>query len=816
MTGRSGRKGRTQASVGRQVRVSAAEDTTQLLEMAVGLHQAGELARARGFYEQIIEQDPGHADALHFLGLACFQAGDGDRALELIRRAIGQKPQVAPYHDNLGTVLESRGALEEALQAYREAARLAGDDAERWFNMGVVLNRLGRHREAEPAYRKAIDLAPGDGGFHYDLANLLKAEGRLEEAAGHYEQAIEREPDLANARNNLGNTLQALGRLDDAVRAYGGAIVVRPNHATTHVNLANVQREQSELDAAAASYTKALSLDPTLDDARLILGEVQRTLGRFDAALATFEALLRRNPENTAAKVGLASVLRFVPVAAYRPELCACIKSCFDAPEVQAQDLAAATAAQLRDKYGLDDDAMDMGSLVNRVGDDPLLRELLTRTINVDPKLERFLSLARAHLMPGGEEGLASPPALRLATAIAAQCFINEFVFSISIEESQAATRLRARVEQDLAELSTPDDALRFRCALLAMAEPLLDIEGGAGLGQWGSDTWGEALWPLIERSVCEPLEERALAADVGSIGEIGDDTSLAVREQYEQHPYPRWLELPRRTPVSYRDYLSNRFRHFTPPEFLSYPVQVLAAGCGTGQEAVAIAAARSEARVLGLDLSGRSLAYARRMAAKLGVENVAFVQGDILNAEGLQQRFHVVESTGVLHHMADPIAGWRALGACLEPRGLMKIGLYSERARGDVVLAREQIRAASLAPVDADIRAFRAQALSAPADAPLAGLADSEDLYTMSACRDLLFHTQEHRFTIPAIAAALAELELEFIGFDPPIPGVLHDYGKFNPADAHMTDLSGWERFEDSRPELFAALYVFWCQKRF
>jgi len=621
---------------------------------------------------------------------------------------------------------------------------------------------------------------------------------------------------LADARNNLGNTLQALGRLDEAVRAYGGAMEIRPNHATTHVNLANVQREQSELDAAAASYTNALSLDPTLDDARLILGQVQRTLGRFDAALATFEALLRRNPENAAAKVGLASVLRFVPVAGCRPELGACIKSCFDAPEVQAQDLAAATAAQLRDKYGLDDDAMEIRSLVNRVGDDPLLRELLTRTINVDPKLERFLSLARAHLILGGEEGLVSPPALRLATAIAAQCFINEFVFSISMEESQAATRLRARVEQDLVELSTPDDALRFRCALLAMAEPLLDIEGGAGLGQWGSDTWGEALWPLIERSVCEPLEERALAADVGSIGDIEDGTSMAVREQYEQHPYPRWLELPRRAPVSYRDYLTNRFRHFTPPEFLSYPVQVLAAGCGTGQEAVAIAAARSETRVLGLDLSGRSLAYARRMAAKLGVENVRFVQGDILNAERLQQRFHVVESTGVLHHMADPIAGWRALSACLEPRGLMKIGLYSERARGDVVLAREQIRAASLAPVDADIRAFRAQALSAPADAPLAGLADSEDLYTMSACRDLLFHTQEHRFTIPGIAAALAELELEFIGFDPPIPGVLHDYGKFNPADAHMTDLSGWERFEDSRPELFAALYVFWCQKRY
>jgi tetratricopeptide (TPR) repeat protein/SAM-dependent methyltransferase len=797
------------------VRVSTAEDATQLLEMAVGLHQAGELARARGFYEQIIEQDPGHADALHFLGLACFQVGDGERALELIRRAIGRKPQVAPYHDNLGTVLESRGALEEALQAYREAARLAGDDAERSFNIGVVMHRLGRHREAEAAYREAIALAPGDAGFHYNLANLLKDEERLEEALSHYRQAIELEPKLADARNNLGNTLQALGRLDEAVQAYRDAIEVRPNDATTHVNLANVLIEQSELEAAAASYARALSLDSTLDDTRLALGEVQRALGRFDAALATFEALLRRNRDSATAKVGLASVLRFVPAAGCRPELGACLESCFDAPEVQAQDLAAATAAHLRQKFGLDAAAVDVGSLVGRVGDDPLLQALLTRTINVDPNLERFLTLARTHLILAGEGALASPPLLRLTTAIATQCFINEFVFSISTAEQEAAARLRARVERELGELSTPDHAFRIRCAMLAMAEPLVDIEGGAGLGRWGRDAWGEALWPLIERSVCEPLEERTLAADVDSIGDIEDGTSAAVREQYERHPYPRWLELPRRAPVGYRDYLTRRFPHFRSPEFLSKSVQVLAAGCGTGQEAIAIAAARSGCRVLGLDLSRRSLAYARRMAAKLGVENVRFVQGDILHAERLGQRFHVIESTGVLHHMADPLAGWRALGNCLEPGGLMKIGLYSERARGDVVLAREQIRAASLEPVDEHIRAFRAQVLSGPADAPLAGLVDSEDLYTMSACRDLLFHTREHRFTIPTIAASLDALELDFIGFDPPIPGVLRDYRVFNPADADMTDLSAWERFEEMRPELFAALYIFWCRKR-
>ena len=126
----TGRKGRTHANVAREVRVSTTEDTSQLLEMAFGLHQAGELGRARGLYERIIEQDPGHADALHFLGMACFQQGDADRAAALIRRAIERKPQVAPYHDNLGAVLEFQGQLDEALLAYREAARL---DGEVWF-----------------------------------------------------------------------------------------------------------------------------------------------------------------------------------------------------------------------------------------------------------------------------------------------------------------------------------------------------------------------------------------------------------------------------------------------------------------------------------------------------------------------------------------------------------------------------------------------------------------------------------------------------------------------------------------------------------
>jgi tetratricopeptide (TPR) repeat protein len=310
MTGKTQRKGRTQANVGRQVRVSTTDDATQLLEMAVGLHQAGELARARGLYEQIIQRDPCHADALQFLGLACFQSGDGEQAVALIRRAIAQKPQVAPYHDNLGSVLESSGALEEALDAYLEATRLSGEDAERSFNMGVVLNRLGRNVEAELAYRKAIDLAPDDGGFHYNLANLLKADGRLEEAVGHYQQAIDSEQESADARNNLGNTLQALGRLDEAMLAYRGALKVRPNDINAHCNLANVLLDLNRWNEASNVIEQVIAENPLHVAAHSTLSKACIRLHRTSAAIEVCRKAIAENADFADAHCNLGLALR--------------------------------------------------------------------------------------------------------------------------------------------------------------------------------------------------------------------------------------------------------------------------------------------------------------------------------------------------------------------------------------------------------------------------------------------------------------------------------------------------------------------------
>ena len=105
--------------------------------------------------------------------------------------------------------------------------------------------------------------------------------------------------------------------------------------------------------------------------------------------------------------------------------------------------------------------------------------------------------------------------------------------------------------------------------------------------------------------------------------------------------------------------------------------LNVLIAGCGTGQHSIETAARFKGSKVLAIDLSMSSLSYAKRKTEEFGIQNIDYMQADILGLGKLDRQFDIVESAGVLHHMDDPVAGWRVLTDCLKPGGLIKIGLY-------------------------------------------------------------------------------------------------------------------------------------------
>lgn len=173
-------------------------------------------------------------------------------------------------------------------------------------------------------------------------------------------------------------------------------------------------------------------------------------------------------------------------------------------------------------------------------------------------------------------------------------------------------------------------------------------------------------------------------------------------------------------------------------------------------------------ARVLATDLSRASLAYAARMARKYGVQNIQFPQMDILDLPKLDKQFDVVECTGVLHHMQDPIEGGKAIVDRVRPGGLVCISLYSELARREIVRLRKEYEN-HIATIDTDyIREYRRR-LMLERPGVIDALPMRGDFFHLSRCKDLLFHPVEYRFTIPQLSQYLPELSLDFRGFKAP-----------------------------------------------
>ena len=186
-------------------------------------------------------------------------------------------------------------------------------------------------------------------------------------------------------------------------------------------------------------------------------------------------------------------------------------------------------------------------------------------------------------------------------------------------------------------------------------------------------------------------------------------------------------------------------------------------------------------------------------------------MQADILDLGQLNKQFDIIESVGVLHHMYNPMKGWKVLTDCLKPGGLMLIGLYSELARQHIVKIREEIRQTGIGSSNAEMGSFRETIIRSDIDHHKL-IIKSSDFYSLSTLRDLLFHVQEHRFTIPLIIDHLNKLGLKFCGFES--SKIVSYFKQTNKNKEDPYDLDKWQAYEEANPRAFAGIYQFWCQK--
>ncbi|WKJ92135.1 class I SAM-dependent methyltransferase [Methylomonas montana] len=396
--------------------------------------------------------------------------------------------------------------------------------------------------------------------------------------------------------------------------------------------------------------------------------------------------------------------------------------------------------------------------------------------------------------------------------ALAHYNWLTEYAIAEDEQETAIVGLLRRQLEDGLSLPSEP--SWQAALAYHSLYRSGLDLADCRSLFLPASGSWKPYLQPLIrEWQAC--LAERTQTAEIESLTTTGGEVSEQVRRQYEENPFPRWQH----DPIAHRRLTANQWlASFAPglhlPDGFDGPVNVLTAGCGTGLEPISLVRQIQTGRYLALDLSRASLAYAKRMARQFGLaEAIDFKQADITRLDGFAERFDLITASGVLHHLEDPVAGWRILTDLLKPGGIMLVSLYSEAARQTVVRARRLIADNAWQPTPRRMRQFR-QAILAGEHEELRPLLQWRDFYNLSMFRDLVFHANEHRYTLPQIERHLAELDLRFItmrGLPAPLQAL---YRANFSQDPNGTDLANWAQFEEQYPAAFVSMYGLVLQK--
>lgn len=150
------------------------------------------------------------------------------------------------------------------------------------------------------------------------------------------------------------------------------------------------------------------------------------------------------------------------------------------------------------------------------------------------------------------------------------------------------------------------------------------------------------------------------------------------VRRQYEKYPYPH------RAPGVVADVHPHLLLSYVKRE-PSDEVVVLDAGCGTGTAALGTALCNPSVRVVAADLNRVALERLRSESKNLGLANLEVLEVDLTTLEGLptpEGGFDVIFSSGVVHHLPDPLKALKLLSGRLAPDGVMRLMVYGRMGR--------------------------------------------------------------------------------------------------------------------------------------
>lgn len=300
-------------------------------QQASTLHQQGMLQQAEMLYQGILQANPKHVDALHFLGILLAQTGRAQGAVELMQQAIAINPHQHALFSNLGNALATLARFEEATVAYRKALALRPQFEQALFNLGTSYRALGQHAQAIDALRKALAIQPQLLEAHLHLGYAFTATHQHAAAIEHFQQLTARQPAHAAAWLGMAVCLRALQQHRQALAAVAQCLALEPNHVDALDQQGQLLHDLGDFHASRNSFIQALQVAPHRADIQNRLGVAYYEQGDLPQAIAHYRLAIAADPQLFIAHTNLLFSLSISPacspqtyldqVAVYRQSL---------------------------------------------------------------------------------------------------------------------------------------------------------------------------------------------------------------------------------------------------------------------------------------------------------------------------------------------------------------------------------------------------------------------------------------------------------------------------------------------------------------
>ncbi len=646
---------------------------------------------------------------------------------------------------------------------------------EKLISQALTAHQSGQIDIAEKHYQELLNSGYRSPLVTSNLAIILKQKGKKKQAIRLFKEAIKLDPLYGAAYNNLGNLLLDLNHLEEAEMLIRTSICLEPNSWHTNKTFSRLLALQENNAHLLKQSIICMRMFPNSAFAYKFAAHALVSVkpGKFEAyELKSICHLIFSRKDIDHKK--LFKLINFFVPQNYIHEIATSTKNIFNS------------------------------EILSSIVSNDLVIEALRLFVFSRLDWEKALTNARRDicLKIAYEDCKITNSLFEFIISLATQCFLNEYIYFYDEDEFKALELIISRCTES-----------QDKEALVSIASCYLPInklvEKIPSLKEIKSP------FKSYNKLLLMHFSEKESDKEIPKYTFINDISQL-VKKHYEESPYPRWqyIDLAFSTIPIIEQINADIGPNKIKGTHCSKVNNVLIAGCGTGQQAV-IASRYKDVEITAIDLSIASLKYAKRKANELGINNINFIQMDILEIALLNKKFDVIECCGVLHHMQTPQRGLKSLLEVLQDDGYLKLGLYSNLARKEITKVQEQIAMEQIKPSQKNIIDFRHKLISDYyPNLNIAKIVKFTDFFTTSMFKDLFFHPKEHQFNINQLKNMLEKHELEFLGFILP-QEIKSNYQQMFTQDLSQLNLNSWKAFEEQCPSTFSGMYNFWCRKK-